>query len=78
MNGLDDNPAQEFGNCSDGTYYGTLGANNPYSLYPSYPTADVSEDANGKPKSFIDYDSINKNMKVTVKLLGVGDNITNN
>lgn len=66
-----DNDSSSLGNCTDGTAYGTSGGNTPYTLYPQYPTADVSVDKEtNKANSFVDYDSINKKLTITVKRLG--------
>ena len=73
-----DNNPSPYGNCSDGTLYGSLGGNNPFTLYPSYPTPDTTVDSNDNKKSFIDYDIINKNLTVTVTLLGEGGSSNNN
>lgn len=69
-NELDNNPSS-LGMCNDGTYYGTLGGKTPYTLYPSYPTADNSVDPDtNKAKSSIDYDELNKKLTITVTRLG--------
>ena len=49
---------------TDGTVFGTSGGQNPYTLYPSYPTPDATA-------STVEYDAINKKLNVTVKILGV-------
>lgn len=49
---------------NDGTPLGTLGGNNPYSLYPSFPTPDAEA-------STVEYDVTNKKLNVVVKILGV-------
>lgn len=67
---VDDDPSS-LGNCNDGTAYGTLGGTTPYTLYPQYPTADVSDNVDtGKPNSFVEYDALNKKLTISVKLLG--------
>lgn len=66
-----DNDPSSLGMCNDGTFYGTLGGKAPFSLYPSYPTADTSIDPDtNKAKSSIDYDELNKKLTITVKRLG--------
>lgn len=66
----DDDPSI-LGNCEDGTVYGTLGGKTPYTLYPQYPTIDTSIDPNtNKAKSYVEYDSLNKKLNITVKRLG--------
>lgn len=52
---------------ADGSY---MGLTEDYTLYPSYPTLDVK-------KSEIDYDSINKQISITVKLLGAENEASN-
>ncbi|MDE7408766.1 MAG: hypothetical protein K2N09_01955 [Muribaculaceae bacterium] len=67
---VDDNPSS-LGKCDDGTVYGTLGGQTPYTLFPQYPTPDTSIDSNtGKPKSYVEYDSLNKKLTITVKRIG--------
>lgn len=67
---LDDNPSS-LGKCDDGTVYGTLGGQTPYTLFPQYPTPDTSIDPNtGKSKSYVEYDGLNKKLTITVKRLG--------
>lgn len=67
---LDNNPFT-LGNCNDGTPYGTLGGQTPYTLYPQYPTPDTSCDPDtNKSKSYVDYDSLNKKLTITVKRMG--------
>lgn len=66
-----DNDPSSLGMCNDGTLYGTLGGKTPYTLYPSYPTADTSVDPDtNKAKSNVDYDDLNKKLTITVKRLG--------
>lgn len=66
-----DNDPSSLGMCNDGTFYGTLGGKTPFTLYPSYPTADTTIDPDtNKAKSSIDYDELNKKLTITVKRLG--------
>ncbi|MDE6480058.1 MAG: hypothetical protein K2L45_07280 [Muribaculaceae bacterium] len=59
---LDKDPSS-LGICEDGTVYGTLGGETPFTLFPQFPTADASE-------SYLDYDALNKKLTINVKLLG--------
>lgn len=71
FDGYDDNPSQLDASyvSNDGTPMGTSGGDNPFSLYPSYPTPDVT-------KSTIEYDVNNKKLNVTIKLLGAKETET--
>lgn len=67
---LDDDPTS-LGDCKDRTAYGTSGGSTPYTPYSQYPNPDTSIDVTtNKPKSYVDYDALNKRLTVTVKLMG--------